>query len=487
MGIDPDAELPVKLGPASNGEYLPQPLGPVEQEAIRRTRDAAARHARRLGISRRAFLRSMGGAALMLGILSACHDEERRSRGGRPGGRYVTPTDPADGDAADEALGGDEVIFDVQSHYLNFDLAAGGGFTGLAGLADAFPQSRCGEEDRRACFSVEYYLDLLFNQSDTTMAVCSAIPIPEQVNPLRIDDMELARRLAERVCGDRRLLLHGGVQPTVGPPGAQIEGMARLVDEHRIAAWKVYTHAPGPGWWLDDHEAGVPKVGAAFLDRVRETGPRIVCIHKGFSGGSRFASPEDIGPAARANPDLRFVVYHSGFEAGVTEGPWTPETAGVGVNRLITSLRQAGVGPGGNVYAELGSTWWMLMRNPTAAAHTLGKLLVAVGEDNVLWGTDSIWYGSPQDQIQAFRAFEISEELQDRYGYPALTPQRKRKILGINAMRLHGVKDPPAAPCRFERAALAAERARIAPTSLTLGPRTAAEVDALLAAHGGLV
>ncbi len=48
------------------------------------------------------------------------------------------------------------------------------------------------------------------------------------------------------------------------------------------------------------------------------------------------------------------------------------------------------------------------MRDPDAAAHALGKLLKYVGEDNVLWGTDSIWYGSPQDQIQAFRTFQIS-------------------------------------------------------------------------------
>ena len=48
------------------------------------------------------------------------------------------------------------------------------------------------------------------------------------------------------------------------------------------------------------------------------------------------------------------------------------------------------------------------------AAHVVGKLLKYVGEDRVLWGTDSIWFGSPQDQIQAFRAFQISEEFQER-------------------------------------------------------------------------
>ena len=76
------------------------------------------------------------------------------------------------------------------------------------------------------------------------------------------------------------------------------------------------------------------------------------------------------------------------------------------------------------------------MADPDQAAHVLGKLLVAVGEDNILWGTDSIWYGSPQDQIQAFRAFEITAESREKFGYPALTPAVKAKILGQNAARL---------------------------------------------------
>jgi hypothetical protein len=79
------------------------------------------------------------------------------------------------------------------------------------------------------------------------------------------------------------------------------------------------------------------------------------------------------------------------------------------------------------------------MRDPTQAAHTLGKLLKYVGEKRVLWGTDSIWYGSPQDQIQAFRAFQISREFQDRYGYPALTPEMKAAVFGLSAAPIYGV------------------------------------------------
>ena len=97
--------------------------------------------------------------------------------------------------------------------------------------------------------------------------------------------------------------------------------------------------------------------------------------------------------------------------------------------------------PGANVWAELGSTWSLVLRRPLEAAHVLGKLLLAVGEDRILWGTDSVWYGPPQPLIDAFRAFVIPERLQEAHGYPALTPEVKQKILGGNASAaLYGIE-----------------------------------------------
>ena len=122
--------------------------------------------------------------------------------------------------------------------------------------------------------------------------------------------------------------------------------------------------------------------------------------------------------------------------------------------------------PGSNVYAELGSTWRFLMRDPEQAAHALGKLFAAVGEDNVLWGTDSIWYGSPQDQIQAFRSFQIDERLREAHGYPEITPALRAKVLGLNATRPYGLER--------ERATAGPRLAPEArdPSFATYGPRT---------------
>jgi predicted TIM-barrel fold metal-dependent hydrolase len=210
-----------------------------------------------------------------------------------------------------------------------------------------------------------------------------------------------------------------------------------------------------------------------------------VSVHKGFSGGSDYASPVDIGPAAVAHPDVSFVVYHSGYESGGSEGPYVAGDRPTGVDRLIASVTGSGLGPGGNVYAELGSTWRSIMGSPDTAAHVLGKLLLHLGEDNVVWGTDSIWYGSPQDQIQAFRTFEISEAFQEQHGYPALTPEVKAKVLGLNAARLYGV-DPATVPrCDLSSEERSELRVALPGTTVTYGPRTRAEVGAHMREHWG--
>lgn len=467
-----DDELPIELGPVSNGETPPAPPSPVLREVERRSRELIDRQARRRGMARRDFLRTTMATAAVLLTLDACSSE---SGDGRSGGRMRVPEDATvDPDAARETLGGDEFVMDVQTHFLDLDPAA-------PFAAPAFPQSSCGESDPRLCYSIDRYLEELFLRSDTGIAVVSAIPAAGDDGPLSPARMDEARRAADALCGDGRVLMHGQAIPQLGDLGARLDAMDALVEQYPIAAWKVYTHTPGRGWFLDDHDPAVPQVGQAFLDRARRTGVPIVSVHKGLSRLDEHASPVDIGPAAAANLDLTFVVYHSGYELAVPEGPHDP--SGGGVDRLLRSLESAGIGPGRNVYAELGSTWFLTMRDPDQAAHVLGKLLLAVGPDRIVWGTDSIWYGSPQPQIEAFRAFEITPEHQERFGYPELTAEVKRKILGRNAARLYDV-DPVATRCDFTRADLEEVRRALPPRPAAYGPRTASAVAAHLRSHG---
>ena len=71
-------------------------------------------------------------------------------------------------------------------------------------------------------------------------------------------------------------------------------------------------------------------------------------------------------------------------------------------------------------------------------AEILGKLLFWCGEDKIIYGSEAPLF-HPQWALRAFMDFQIPEDLCAGYGYPQLTDQAKRKILGENLLRLHGM------------------------------------------------
>jgi predicted TIM-barrel fold metal-dependent hydrolase len=437
--------LPIKLDSTSNGEFVPVPLSPANRAANRLAHASATESAKRLGLSRRKFLISSCGAASTLLAFNTAH--------GKAGGFY----DLAPEAALDEALARvqtgaakQELIFDVQGHFVD---------------------SPKGNPKNHEVFIKDVFMD-----SDTDLMVLSFVPSTREAEPVTIEAADAVRRIVERLEGTHRLLLHGRVNPN--QPG-DLEGMDELAQKWRVSAWKTYTqYGPGGrGYFLSD------EVGTRFIERARKLGVRVICVHKGLPFGSRsyeHSQCGDIGVVAKRFPDVKFLIYHSGFVTSVKEGPYGQKD---GIDTLIRSLIENGVKPGSNVYAELGSTWRFLMRDPEQAAHALGKLILYCGEDNVLWGTDSIWYGSPQDQIAAFRTFQISPEFRDRYGYPELTPALRGKIFGLNGAKVYGIS---AAELKrvLSRDRISSERTAYAerpdPRFLTYGPKTRREFLDLL-------
>jgi hypothetical protein len=310
--------------------------------------------------------------------------------------------------------------------------------------------------------------------SDTSLVVLSFVPSNRDREPLTIEEAAATAAIVERLEGSHRLLLHGRVNPN--QPG-DLEAMDMLAENYPIRAWKTYTQwGPdgAPGFWMNDEP------GIAMIEKARRLGIRNIAIHKGLPFGQRsyeHSTCADIGRVARQFPDVNFLTYHSGFVTEKEEGPYDPKRED-GIDALISSLHKAGLSHRSNVYAELGSTWRFLMRDPTSAAHALGKLLQHIGPDNVLWGTDSIWYGSPQDQIQAFRSFQISPELREKHGYPEITAEIRAKIFGLNAL---GIYPLPQALLHehLGRDRIARERENYRngpdPKFLTYGPRTRRE------------
>ena len=241
----------------------------------------------------------------------------------------------------------------------------------------------------------------------------------------------------------------------------------------------------GRGFFLREEDTGI-----LLIERARALGVRNICVHKGLPFGRRsyeHSLASDIGIVAKRYPDVNFLVYHSGFIPGQPEGPYDP-SRGEGVDALIRSVEDNGVARNANVYAELGSSWRYNMRDPNSAAHIIGKLVKHIGEKNVLCGSDCIWYGSPQDQIQAFRAFQISDEFQDKYGYAKITLELRARIFGLNAAQVYDIEtDEVLRTARHDPIARQREAYRENPDPhfLTFGPKTRREFLANLKARGG--
>ncbi len=454
---DPEGKrLPIKLDSTSNGEFEPVPLDAVTRRANALAQDRADENARRRGCDRRDFMISACGAASALLAFN-----EANAEAGRSGGFFeLDRTAALDPEAALEGLAGREFVFDVQGHFVG---QHGLGRVGLGGS--------------------EKFIKDIFLDSDTDMMVLSFIPSRREKELLTIQEADETRRIVEKLEGSRRLLLHGRANPN--QPG-DLDGMDELAETWGVSAWKCYTQwgPDGRGFFLSDD------LGLEMIEKARKLGVRNICVHKGLPFGREsyeHSIASDIGVVAKMYPDVNFLVYHSGFITGQTEGPYDPER-GEGVDALIRSVEDNGVGRNANVYAELGSTWRFALRNPEMAAHIVGKLLKHIGEANVLYGSDCIWYGSPQDQIQAFRSFQISEEFQETYGYPKMTPELRARIFGLNAAKPYGL-DVAEILKRARNDGLQRRRAEYRqdpdPHFQTYGPKTRREFIANLKARGG--
>jgi predicted TIM-barrel fold metal-dependent hydrolase len=482
---DPDGlRLPVKLDAASNGEFAPVPLRPIHRLANHLAAQAATLHAKRLAMGRRSFLVSACGVASTLLAMNHAY----ATRGPR-GGFFELPREAAlDQYAARSAVDGEEFIFDVQGHFVNPTgawtkaLPPGARPLRMPKTESCGPSKGPGERAYLQCIGPDEFVKDVFLDSDTDLMVLSFVPSRRTAEPLTIEEAAATAQIVEKLEGTHRLLIHGRVNPN---QAGDLDGMDELAARYPIAAWKTYTQwgPDGKGFWLDDD------AGLAFIEKARKLGIRNIAVHKGLAFGPKsyeHSTCADVGRVAKRFPEMRFLVYHSGYATDQREGPYDPKRAD-GIDALVTSLQKNGVRPGSNVYAELGSTWRFLMRDPDSAAHALGKLFKHCGEDNVLWGTDSIWYGSPQDQIQAFRTFQISPELRDRHGYPAMTPALRAKVFGLNAVKVYSVPDDVLKKHLRDRVALDRteyREERRDPSFVTYGPRTRREFLTLKAWGG---
>ena len=431
------SEIPLPTRLVSNEEFPALPQTSAQRAVEDRILAEAGRLAPRLGLSRRDFLRRSGGIATSLLAMNAVF------------GRFfdVLPVEAADASAFRERSGDPFFIFDVQLHYVSAGYDPGNAEASRKGAVPTQALLGLRRSSRRlnpklasdsgtlADLSWENLVKEVFLDSETAIGLISTPPGPypeEAVVPPK--EMTHIRDEINRVTQSRRMLAHGLITPQLGQ--ADLDFMDRQAATLKVDAWKGYTGAAPKGfdrgWFVDDEKIAYP-----MLERARKLGVKRICLHKGLPLGpvADYNHPRDLIKAAKDFPDLDFVAYHAGlFNVSATgqgaEVPWTSEFCRM-------KKKEPGIR---NIYMELGSTFGQLATtNPTACAHLLGQVIATFGADHVLWGTDSIWYGTPQWQIEAFRRFEIPDALVEKHGYAPLTRPVKEQIFGLNAARLFNV------------------------------------------------
>jgi uncharacterized protein len=466
---------PVWLDNLSNGEFF-LPQGERERKLKELILQRCDENARKKGMDRREFIGSAMGMATTLSVLNlaaGCGDKDgmldqgsmdrlldageydgsdapaasrgergsagrkSSSSGGSDGGFVITPEACMQEELADRLFSTEYFILDFQTHHTNE------GRGGLCLTGDGTPE----------CTSPTTYVRQIFEESDTTVAVLSGLPsaIDEMTNDLnpfsfRNEDMRNSRDRINKAAmlfdgAGERMIAHCQLSPKNKP-----EANARMMVENKMnydtRGWKVYPPTEG-GWFLHENDA--------FIQTAIEVEEPLVCAHKGFpfEGWSRVhANPmPDVGVVAKRYPEVNFVIYHSAYDSGHMEGPYNPDPnpEDGGTDRLSKVIMDNDL-MNKNVYAEMGSAWAISMRDPMVAQHYVGKMLKHLGEDRLVWGSECVWYGCPQNQIEAFKVFQISTQFQEEYGYPEFTDQIRRKVFGLTGAKLYRV-DPN--KCRY--------------------------------------
>jgi len=272
-----------------------------------------------------------------------------------------------------------------------------------------------------------------------------------------------ARDFINDISGSLRMLAHGMLYVGKG----NLENIQEQIETNKPDSWKGYNISYAAKvdtepnslmrqWRHDDEQVAYPtfELIEKMYARLKDTKPGFnnICVHKGLTNTNQatpeMGHPSDLPKAARDWPGLNFITYHACIQPafflfdslrdvqsgktreGVPDIRWTTEYATL-------------VAPFKNTYAEIGTTWASsIVTFPTVAAHLMGQLMKFMGPDRIVFGSDSVWYGSPQWQVDALWRFQIPEALREKYGYPELTQDAKRKILGLNSAKLYGISLP---------------------------------------------
>jgi predicted TIM-barrel fold metal-dependent hydrolase len=443
----PPSPIPTRC--VASDEFTPARQTENQKRVAARLAELGESNARRNGLGRRAFFRTAAGLATSFVAMNDVYGP-------------VFSVNAAEAASVDlsllrqQSLAG-QFVFDCHTHFLRDDTRLEGfvrareavGRTGWNPQIAGRPQTI---EDLK----FDNYVKEIFLDSDTKVALISGSPSEEPRDWFLTNEMKAdARRRINEAAGSQRLLSHAIFTP--GWDG-WLEQIQRDAETLRPDAWKGYTvgdntnkHLARHPWRMDDE-----RITYRGYELFQRSGITTVCVHKGLYPESTerqfphlvaYAKVDDVGKAAKDWPGLNFVIYHAGFRNTGGDNPTRAAREWERTGRIewVTDLAEIRERYGvSNVYADLGQVFAQTcVLEPRLCAAVLGQLIKGLGADHVVWGTDAVWSGAPQWQIEALRRIEIPEDMQRQFGYAPLGAADgpvKNGILGENGARIYPVR-----------------------------------------------
>jgi hypothetical protein len=486
---------PIPTRMISNGEYMPAPQTDKQKRVETRVQDLAASASKKLGVDRRRFLAGTGGMAAAMIAMNEVFGHFFN----------VSPIEMFEPEAyAASGTPKDLFVFDDQLHMVRGGAGnAGGPLRAIAQGPSAAPSFKSnpmnpkGLKDERgqtwgvwnpalvglpvsaANAQIVQFIKDVYLDSQVTVGLLSNVTAsivnlegndgraPRNAREalggeiLTAAQTAAARNFVNEISGSTRMLAHGLLYVGKG----NLDWIREQIEQNQPDSWKGYNISNAAKidndpnslmrpWRHDDEAVAYPtfELIEKTWAKVKDSKPgfRNICVHKGLAPGPpdpERGHPRDMPKAARDWPNLNFITYHACIQPaffmydaleevrsgklreGVPDISWTTEYAVL-------------VAPYKNCYAEIGTTWASsIVTFPTVAAHIMGQLMKFMGPDRILFGSDSVWYGSPQWQIDALWRFQIPEALRKKYGYPEITETDKRKILGLTSAKLYGIRE----------------------------------------------
>jgi len=439
-------QTPIPTQIVASDEYYPDPQNEKQREVENRLLAMADDLGGRQGMDRRKFFQTAAGMAASFLAMNEVYGplfEVSKAEAATPAMAQ---------ERADSLK--DQFIMDMHTHFLRDDtrimnFVAMRTAVGKAGWNKALSEKEQTIEDLK----FGNYVKEMFLDSDTKIALISSAPSDiEQDWFLTNEMMAEAREKVNKEAGYRRLFSHMIFTP--GQPGwldkldAGLALKPESVKGYTIGdnTHKDTSHYP---WRMDDE-----KVAYKGYEKMVAAGIRNVCIHKGlfppsveknFPNLRGYADVADVGQAAKDWPQLNFIIYHSAYRhVGGDPAQALAEFERTGriawTSDLADIPAQYGVN---NVYGDVGQLFaTTLIAQPRVCAALMGTLIKGLGVDHVNWGTDALWIGSPQWQIEGLRRLEIPEDMQKKFGFVPLGAADgpvKTAIFGGNSARIYGI------------------------------------------------